>query len=200
MADAKVLEEKLAAQARGEGQLGAAQAEVIRQRLKAEADGLTDKFQSMDHLSDTARSHEEFRMRLEKEFEQSMASIEANKEIAREQADVLAAALSKTNIEIVGGDGNFFNTFSKALSLGKAVDGFMDKSSFAKENLEKLVNRATEEKKIDIASLLQNPEVKDLINGFMAAKGATQTAKISSASPFLTMIINANPSIFSLFR
>ncbi|HHR6228614.1 TPA: hypothetical protein ACS727_003100 [Providencia alcalifaciens] len=172
LAEAKILEEKLAAQARGEGQLGAAQAEVIRQRLKAEADGLTDKFQSMDHLSDTARSHEEFRMRLEKEFEQSMASIEANKEIAREQADVLAAALSKTNIEIVGGDGNFFNTFSKALSLGKAVDGFMDKSSFAKENLEKLVNRATEEKKIDIASLLQNPEVKDLINGFMAAKTA----------------------------
>ncbi|HHR5901069.1 TPA: hypothetical protein ACS7XC_001983 [Providencia alcalifaciens] len=183
LADAKVLEEKLAAQARGEGQLGAAQAEVIRQRLKAEADGLTDKFQSMDHLSDTARSHEEFRMRLEKEFEQSMASIEANKEIAREQADVLAAALSKTNIEIVGGDGNFFNTFSKALSLGKAVDGFMDKSSFAKENLEKLVNRATEEKKIDIASLLQNPEVKDLINGFMAAKGATQTAKNVVSKP-----------------
>ena len=177
LADAKVLEEKLAAQARGEGQLGAAQAEVIRQRLKAEADGLTDKFQSMDHLSDTARSHEEFRMRLEKEFEQSMASIEANKEIAREQADVLAAALSKTNIEIVGGDGDFFNTFSKALSLGKAVDGFMDKSSFAKDNLEKLVNRVTEEKKIDIASLLQNPEVKDLINGFMAAKSAPQTAK-----------------------
>lgn len=183
LADAKVLEEKLAAQARGEGQLGAAQAEVIRQRLKAEADGLTDKFQSMDHLSDTARSHEEFRMRLEKEFEQSMASIEANKEIAREQADVLAAALSKTNIEIVGGDGNFFNTFSKALSLGKAVDGFMDKSSFTKENLEKLVNRATEEKKIDIASLLQNPEVKDLINGFMAAKGATQTAKNVVSKP-----------------
>ena len=40
-------------------------------------------------------------MRLEKQFEQAMASIEANKEIAREQADVLAAALSKTNIEIV---------------------------------------------------------------------------------------------------
>lgn len=28
-------------------------------------------------------------MRLEKQFEQAMASIEANKEIAREQADVL---------------------------------------------------------------------------------------------------------------
>ncbi|MBG2876040.1 flotillin family protein [Proteus alimentorum] len=177
LADAKILEEKLAAQARGEGQLGSAQAEVIRQRLKAEADGLTDKFKSMDHLSDTARSHEEFRMRLEKQFEQAMASIEANKEIAREQADVLAAALSKTNIEIVGGDGNFFNTFSKALSLGKAVDGFMDKSSFAKENVEKLINRTQQDKKLDIASLLNNPEVQDLINGFMATKGASQLIK-----------------------
>ncbi|EMF4355693.1 hypothetical protein AB7340_19205 [Providencia alcalifaciens] len=183
LADAKVLEEKLAAQARGEGQLGSAQAEVIRQRLKAEADGLTDKFKSMDHLSDTARSHEEFRMRLEKEFEQAMASIDANKEIAREQADVLAAALSKTNIEIVGGDGNFFNTFSKALSLGKAVDGFMDKSSFAKENVEKLINRSKEDKKVDIAALLKNPEVQDLINGFMAAKGAGQLAKTVTAKP-----------------
>lgn len=177
LADAKILEEKLAAQARGEGQLGSAQAEVIRQRLKAEADGLTDKFKSMNHLSDTARSHEEFRMRLEKQFEQAMASIEANKEIAREQADVLAAALSKTNIEIVGGDGNFFNTFSKALSLGKAVDGFMDKSSFAKENVEKLINRTQQDKKLDIDSLLKNPEVQDLINGFMATKGANQLIK-----------------------
>ncbi|MDC9736712.1 MULTISPECIES: hypothetical protein [Proteus] len=177
LADAKILEEKLAAQARGEGQLGSAQAEVIRQRLKAEADGLTDKFKSMDHLSDTARAHEEFRMRLEKQFEQAMASIEANKEIAREQADVLAAALSKTNIEIVGGDGNFFNTFSKALSLGKAVDGFMDKSSFAKENVEKLINRTQQDKKLDVASLLKNPKVQELINGFMATKGAGQLIK-----------------------
>ncbi|HAT5573724.1 TPA: hypothetical protein JAD16_001737 [Proteus mirabilis] len=177
LADAKILEEKLAAQARGEGQLGSAQAEVIRQRLKAEADGLTDKFKSMDHLSDTARAHDEFRMRLEKQFEQAMASIEANKEIAREQADVLAAALSKTNIEIVGGDGNFFNTFSKALSLGKAVDGFMDKSSFAKENVEKLINRTQQDKKLDVASLLKNPEVQELINGFMATKGAGQLIK-----------------------
>ncbi|MBI6521512.1 hypothetical protein JEP11_06220 [Proteus mirabilis] len=177
LVQANITAEQLLAQARGEGQLGSAQAEVIRQRLKAEADGLTDKFKSMDHLSDTARAHEEFRMRLEKQFEQAMASIEANKEIAREQADVLAAALSKTNIEIVGGDGNFFNTFSKALSLGKAVDGFMDKSSFAKENVEKLINRTQQDKKLDVASLLKNPEVQELINGFMATKGAGQLIK-----------------------
>ncbi len=196
LADAKIMEEKLAAQARGEGQLGAAQAEVIRQRLKAEADGLTDKFKSMDHLSDTARAHEEFRMRLEKEFEQSMAAIVANKEIAREQADVLAAALAKMNIDIVGGDGSFFNTFSKSLSLGKAVDGFMGKSDYAKGGIEKLANLASNyasnhssnnnssdkpESKMDISALLQNPEVQALIKGFMA----TNSAKNSSAKNIL---------------
>lgn len=77
----------------------------------------------------------------------------------------------------MGGDGNFFNTFSKALSLGKAVDGFMDKSSFAKENVEKLINRTQQDKKLDIASLLKNPEVQDLLNGFMATKGASQLIK-----------------------
>ncbi|WP_140919240.1 hypothetical protein [Limnobaculum xujianqingii] len=169
LADAKVLEEKLAAQARGEGQLGSAQAEVVRQRLKAEADGLTDKFTAMGNLNTTAREHEEFRMQLEKHFEQAMASIAANKEIAREQADVLAAALSKTNIDIVGGDGSFFNTFSKALSVGKAINGVVDKSPLVQDVVQKLMS-SKEGQKLDLESLLQNPEVRDLIQQFTAAR------------------------------
>ncbi|WP_228350960.1 MULTISPECIES: hypothetical protein [Limnobaculum] len=169
LADAKVLEEKLAAQARGEGQLGSAQAEVVRQRLKAEADGLTDKFTAMGNLNTTAREHEEFRMQLEKHFEQAMASIAANKEIAREQADVLAAALSKTNIDIVGGDGSFFNTFSKALSVGKAINGVVDKSPLVQDVVQKLMS-SKEGQKLDLESLLQNPEVRDLIQQFTTAK------------------------------
>lgn len=169
LADAKVLEEKLTAQARGEGQLGSAQAEVVRQRLKAEADGLTDKFTAMGNLNTTAREHEEFRMQLEKHFEQAMASIAANKEIAREQADVLAAALSKTNIDIVGGDGSFFNTFSKALSVGKAINGVVDKSPLVQDVVQKLMS-SKEGQKLDLESLLQNPEVRDLIQQFTAAR------------------------------
>ncbi|MBK5073857.1 hypothetical protein I2492_13065 [Budviciaceae bacterium CWB-B4] len=169
LADAKVLEEKLAAQARGEGQLGSAQAEVVRQRLKAEADGLTDKFTAMGNLNTTAREHEEFRMQLEKHFEQAMASIAANKEIAREQADVLAAALSKTNIDIVGGDGSFFNTFSKALSVGKAINGVVDKSPLVQDVVQKLMS-SKDGQKLDLESLLQNPEVRDLIQQFTAAR------------------------------
>lgn len=40
----------------------------------------------------------------------------------------------------------------------------MDKSSFAKENVEKLINRTQQDKNLDVASLLKNPEVQELIN------------------------------------
>lgn len=151
LADARVLEENLFAQARGEEQLGVSkakatkdlglsEAEVLLQKFKAEAEGLAQKFGALDGLSDSARAHEEFRMQLEKSFEQAIASIEANKEVAKEQADVLAAALSKANIDIVGGEGEFFNSFAKALSVGKAIEGVAGKSPIVQDVLQKLLS------------------------------------------------------------
>lgn len=139
LADAKVLEENLGAQACGEEQLGAAKAKatqdlgmaeahVLLERLNAEAAGLGKKFGALDALSDNARQHEEFRMQLEANFDEAMAAIAANKEIAKDQAEVLSAALSKAKIEIVGGEGDFFNSFAKSLSVGKAIEGVVGKS------------------------------------------------------------------------
>ncbi len=54
-----------------------------------------------------------------KSFEEAMAAIAANKDIAKDQAEVLATALGKANIEIVGGEGDFFNSFAKSLSVGQ---------------------------------------------------------------------------------
>jgi uncharacterized membrane protein YqiK len=150
LAEAKVLEEKLGAQARGEEQLGGAkavairevglsEAEVLKRRYESEAEGLVKKFEALSGLSDSARAHEEFRMQLEKNFEQAMAAIEANKDIAREQADVLAAALSKAKVDIVGGGGEFFETFAKALSVGKAIEGAVGKSSVVQDVLSKFL-------------------------------------------------------------
>ncbi|WPP45877.1 flotillin family protein [Pseudomonas sp. AN-1] len=150
LAEARVLEEKLGAQARGEEQLGSAkakatkdlglaEAEVLLQRFNAEAEGLGKKFGALDELSDSARQHEEFRMQLEKDFEASMAGIAANQEIAREQAEVLSAALSKAKIEIVGGEGDFFNSFARSLSVGKAIEGVVGKSPVVQEVLGRLM-------------------------------------------------------------
>lgn len=154
LADAKVLEEKLGAQARGEEQLGGAkakatqdlglaEAQVLLERLNAEAEGLAKKFGALDALSDNARAHEEFRMQLEKSFEEAMAAIAANKEIAKDQAEVLATALAKAKIEIVGGEGDFFNSFAKSLSVGKAIEGVVGKSPVVQDVLVRLLNGKT---------------------------------------------------------
>ncbi|RGP54512.1 flotillin family protein [Pseudomonas abyssi] len=150
LAEAKVLEEKLTAQARGEEQLGVAkaraakdqglvEAEVLLERLNAEAEGLGKKFSALDALSADARQHEEFRMQLEKSFEEAMAAIAANKDIARDQAEVLSTALAKANIEIVGGEGDFFNSFAKSLSVGKAIEGVVGKSPVVQDVLQRLL-------------------------------------------------------------
>lgn len=150
LADAKVLEEKLGAQARGEEQLGVAkakatqdlgmaEAQVLLERLNAEAEGLGKKFGALDALSDNARQHEEFRMQLEKSFEEAMAAIAANKEIAKDQAEVLATALAKAKIEIVGGEGDFFNSFAKSLSVGKAIEGVVGKSPVVQDVISRLL-------------------------------------------------------------
>lgn len=158
LADAKVLEEKLGAQARGEEQLGAAKAKatqdlgmaeahVLLERLNAEAEGLGKKFGALDALSDNARQHEEFRMQLEANFDEAMAAIAANKEIAKDQAEVLSTALAKAKIEIVGGEGDFFNSFAKSLSVGKAIEGVVGKSPVVQDVLARLLNGRTSEVK-----------------------------------------------------
>ena len=151
LAQARVVAETLAAEAKGARDKGAAEAEVIKQvglseagvmreKYRSEAEGLTEKFGALDALSDQARAHEEFRMQLEKSFEQAMAGIDANKAIAREQAEVLATALAKAKIDIVGGEGAFFDSFAKALSVGKAVEGVAEKSPLVQELMQKLLS------------------------------------------------------------
>jgi len=68
---------------------------------------------------------------------------EAGKDIARENADVLATALEKANIDIVGGEDHFFNNFAKALSIGKAIDGLADKSSTITSLVSKFVGKSS---------------------------------------------------------
>ncbi|MFC3815170.1 hypothetical protein [Lysobacter sp. GCM10012299] len=151
--DARVLAENLAAQADGEEKMGRAKATAVEsvgiakanvtvKKLTAEAEGLTAKFEAIDSLSDTARSHEEFRMTLETHLEQAMAAIEAGREVSKENAEVIASALRNANIDLVGGDGGLFESFSKALSLGKSIEGFAGKSPIVQDLMERFLGVA----------------------------------------------------------
>ena len=128
MADAEIIAARGESQAKAEREVGLAKAAVTREHFKAEADGLVDKFNAMGSMSKDAREHEEFRMGLETALQEAMASIEAGKEIAKENAEVLATALAKAKIDIVGGEEHFFDNFAKSLSIGKAIDGLAGKS------------------------------------------------------------------------
>ncbi|WP_163832376.1 hypothetical protein [Spartinivicinus ruber] len=108
---------------------GHAEAEAIRQRFKAEADGLREKFDAMASMSEVAREHEEFRMKLDTSHAEKMAEIDISKDIAAHQAQVLSEAMKQAKIDIVGGGGDYFDSFVKSLSVGKAIDGAVEKSS-----------------------------------------------------------------------
>lgn len=146
LAEAKGLRAKLEAEAQGKEKLGMAdvsvrtaeadavlkagqaEANVVEARFNAEAKGLREKFDAMKAMSPETRAHEEFRMQLEKAHVETLKGIDAQVSIAKEQAEVLGTALEKANIDIVGGDGAYFDRFVNALSVGKNIDGTIAKS------------------------------------------------------------------------
>ncbi len=147
-AEAQVLAQTLGAKAQGEEamgkakataaeSIGLAEATVVEKRLFAEAEGLTRKFQAIDALSDSARGHEEFRMMLDTSLKQALASIDAGKEVSKENAEMLAVALEKADIDLVGGDGGMFENLVKAVSLGRSIEGLADKSPILQDLMQR---------------------------------------------------------------
>ena len=108
---------------------GAAKARVTQDQMQAEAAGLAQKAEAMKELDGVGREHEEFRLRLEKQKSIELATIEANRNIADARAEILKEALATAKINIVGGDGQFFERFINAVSVGKSMDGFIENSS-----------------------------------------------------------------------
>ncbi|MFT4927940.1 MAG: putative membrane protein YqiK [Phenylobacterium sp.] len=149
LAEAKVQEEKLSAQAKGDEEIGMAQARVSKEKASAEAAGLVEKFAAMNDMNADAREFEEFKMNLEAHLKETMANIDANQEIAKEQSAVIAAALENANIDIVGGQGDYFDKLAKGLGGGNALNGFMEKSPVIQALLEKFLNGPAEKKIAD---------------------------------------------------
>ena len=107
---------------------GDAEAHNIDVRFNAEARGLKEKFEAMKAMSPETREHEEYRMRLERAHVEALKHIEAQQLIAKEQAGVLGTALQNAKIDIVGGQGDYFDSFVRALSVGKGIDAAVGKS------------------------------------------------------------------------
>jgi uncharacterized membrane protein YqiK len=139
-ADATARREMLLAEAAGKEadasateKMAVAKAAEVRELLLGEATGLAQKAEAMKQLDDATRTHEEFRLRLDRHMQIALAQIAARKDIAHAQAEVMAQAMSQAKINIVGGDGQFFERFVHAVSLGQALDGVVGNSETAQK-------------------------------------------------------------------
>ena len=110
-----------------------AEAHAIELRMLAEAKGLAEKATAMQNLQGSAREHEEFRLRLENERVIALEQIKARIQMSEAQAKVMATAMGNADIKIVGGDGQFFDRFVKAVALGQSIDGVFDNSEVVRK-------------------------------------------------------------------
>jgi len=132
-AEAKAMTARYKANAEGTELQGDAEAKAMDAKFSADAHGTDLKADAMKKLDMVGRDHEEFKLKLGKQERIELAAIDVNRKIAEAQASVLGEAMKSADIDIVGGDGAFLETFFKSISLAKAVDGFADKSDVVKE-------------------------------------------------------------------
>ena len=106
-----------------------ADAAATEAQMMAEARGLREKASAMQTLEGETREHEEFRIKLEKDIELAMEALKAKVVMSKQHAEVLGHAFDSAKINIVGGDGQFFDRFIKSVAIGHSIDGVVDSSS-----------------------------------------------------------------------
>lgn len=145
---------------------GLAEASALKEKFMAEAAGLTEKAAAMKALDESGRGHEEFRLNLDKQRAVELAEIDARKQIAEQQAHVMAEAFKNAKIDIVGGDGQFFDRFVNAVGGGKALDAFVNKSSVAqtlgREYLDGEASLRQDIKDVIVNSRIDSEDLKNL--------------------------------------
>jgi uncharacterized membrane protein YqiK len=176
LADALVIRERLQAEAVGQEQKGlahvrveeaeasailkkgTAEAEASRLRFSAEAQGLSEKAAAMKALDPESRAHEEFRYRLSTSKDVALQTLETKRQIAEQQAQIMAKAFEHAKIQIVGGDGKFFDRFVNAVSMGQAVDTTIEQSDTLKTVLGDYLN-GNKDLADDLKGVLTRPAV-----------------------------------------
>lgn len=140
-AEAEVMEAKAVAIEKE----GTAEAKVMELKYHAEADGIRDKAEAMKIFDAVGKEHEEFKLRLNKDLEIDLAEINIRKEIAAEQAKIVAEALKAANIEIIGGENQFFERLVNAITTGKSVDRAVNNSGVLTDLKEGLIGSDTQD-------------------------------------------------------
>ena len=208
--DALILQRKAEAEAQGllakaaaVEKEGTAEAKVMELKFAADAQGISQKAEAMKLLDGVGREHEEFKLELEKAKEVEIAEIQSRVKVAAEQARLVAEGLKSANIDIVGGENDFFEKIVKSISNGKSVDRMVGNSEVLTDvkttffngsgsnfeaKLKELVGRfnvdTNDVKNLSIAALLtrliataEDGESKDELRGLLTLAKQTGVAQ-----------------------
>jgi uncharacterized membrane protein YqiK len=107
---------------------GTAEARVIELKFSADAQGITQKAEAMKLFDSVGKEHEEFKLKLNKEKDVELEAIDAQRQIAEAQAEMIAESLKTATIDIVGGDNKFFDSIVNSITAGKQVDRLVEGS------------------------------------------------------------------------
>lgn len=183
LANACVIENKLVAEAKGQEahaaaieKKGLAEASVMRQKYHAEALGIEEKAKSMKLFDSVGKEHEEFKLKLQKELDVQLAEINIQTEIAKAQASIVGEALKRANIDIVGGEAEFFDKIVNSITAGKVIDRAVNHSGVLTDVRQSLLGN-------DSGSLLH--QIRKLVDG---AGISSEDLKNLSISALLTRL------------
>ncbi|MCB1126594.1 MAG: flotillin family protein, partial [Verrucomicrobiae bacterium] len=125
---AEITEQQAEAEAEGVKDKELATAAGIEAKGLAEARGIEEKAKAMKLLQAASQQHEEFRLKLAKERDVDLAALNVQRDIAKAHSTVVGEALKHANIDIVGGENDFFEKIVRSVGNGKSVDRLLENS------------------------------------------------------------------------
>ena len=189
VAEAEVIEAKAAALEKQ----GTVEAKVMELKYHSEADGIRDKAEAMKIFDGVGKDHEEFKLRLNKDLEVDLAAINIQKDIAEQQAILIAEALKSARIDIIGGDNTFFDKLVSSITAGKSVDRMISNSEVLTEVKDTFITGNAEETSSKIRDFvsqfgLSSEDIKNLTVSALVAKMAGLADK--DQKPMLENLVN----------
>lgn len=144
------------------------QAEVIEIQGKAEATKVRElglafavseeaKYKAMGAIDQETRNHEISKLNIDKDKEVELAKVNSSIVISTKNAEVMSAAMSKANIEIIG-NGDIFDNIKNSLVSSKAMDKRFESSEVLQKMFGSYVNGDRDFAK-DVKEILEKSEV-----------------------------------------
>lgn len=134
-------------------------ADAIKVRELGLAVALSDeaKYKAMASIDQETRNHEISKLNIDKDKEVELAQVNSSIIISTKNAEVMSAAMSKANIEIIG-SGDIFDNIKNSLVSSKAMDKRFESSEVLQKMFGSYVNGDRDFAK-DVKEILEKSEI-----------------------------------------